>query len=74
MYSKKKKLRKFDVIYDNTSRNAIPKRGYYSELVSDMTKDDPNKDICVKKRMKMILQVYIRSNLTNPTILPFSEV
>ncbi|XP_037871312.1 dynein axonemal heavy chain 1 isoform X2 [Bombyx mori] len=67
MYSKKKKLRKFDVIYDNTSRNAIPKRGYYSELVSDMTKDDPNKDICVKKRMKMILQA--KTDKLAPTLI-----
>lgn len=57
MYSKKKKIRQQDVVYDNTSRDAIPKRGYYSELVSDMTKDDPTKGICAKKRMKLILQV-----------------
>ncbi|CAH0397622.1 unnamed protein product [Chilo suppressalis] len=56
MYNKKKKIRQYDVIYDNTTRDSIPKRGYYSELVSDMTKDDSSKDICAKKRMKLLLQ------------------
>lgn len=57
MYSKRKKIKQQDVVYDNKTRDSIPKRGYYSELVSDMTKEDPAKDICAKKRMKLILQV-----------------
>lgn len=59
MYSKKKKLRQHDVVYDNTTRDSIPKRGYYSELVSDMTKDESKAIICAKKRMKLIMQVLI---------------
>ncbi|CAH0663656.1 unnamed protein product [Spodoptera exigua] len=56
MYCKRKKIEQHDLVYDNKSRDAIPQRGYYSELVSDLTKDDPSKDICAKKRMKLILQ------------------
>ncbi|XP_063895398.1 dynein axonemal heavy chain 1 [Helicoverpa armigera] len=56
MYCKRKKIEQHDLVYDNKTRDAIPKRGYYSELVSDMTKDDPTRDICTKKRMKLILQ------------------
>ncbi|XP_050552039.1 dynein axonemal heavy chain 1 isoform X2 [Spodoptera frugiperda] len=56
MYCKRKKIEQHDLVYDNKSRDAIPQRGYYSELVSDLTKDDPTKDICTKKRMKLILQ------------------
>lgn len=67
MYSKKKKIRQKDVVYDNRTKDTIPKRGYYSELVSDMTKEDPAKEICAKKRMKLILQVcltvYANDNL-----------
>lgn len=57
MYSKNKKIQQHDVVYNNNTRDDIPKRGYYSELVSDLTKDDPTRDICTKKRMKLILQV-----------------
>lgn len=60
MYCKKKPIRKYDIVYDNTFRDTLPKRGYYSELVSDMTKNDPSKDVCAKKRMKLILQVILR--------------
>lgn len=57
MYSKRKKIQQHDLIFDNTTRDDIPKRGYYSELVSELSKDDPSRDICTKKRMKLILQV-----------------
>lgn len=60
MYSKKKKIRQHDVVYDNTTRDSIPKRGYYSELVSDMSREDPSKDVCARKRMKLILQVLLQ--------------
>ncbi|XP_026333699.1 dynein heavy chain 1, axonemal-like [Hyposmocoma kahamanoa] len=67
MYSKKKKIKRHDVIYDNISRDAIPKRGYYSELVSEITKDDPTKDLCAKKRMKLILQA--KTEKLAPTLI-----
>lgn len=57
MYTKKKKIRSYDIVYDNVERDSIPKRGYYSELVSNMTKEDHNKELCMKKRMKLLLQV-----------------
>lgn len=57
MYCKRKKIEQHDLVYDNKSRKYIPKRGYYSELVSELSKDDPTRDICSKKRMKLILQV-----------------
>lgn len=60
MYSKRKKIQRHDVVFDNTARDQIPKRGYYSELVADMTQDDPAKEVCAKKRMKLILQVNIK--------------
>ncbi|XP_045539469.1 dynein axonemal heavy chain 1 [Papilio machaon] len=56
MYSKKKKIKYHDVVFDNTTRDAIPKRGYYSELVANMLKEEPSKEQCAKKRMKLILQ------------------
>lgn len=68
MYSKKKKIKRHDVVYDNISRDAIPKRGYYSELVSEMVKEDPTKDICAKKRMKLILQVNTSLVLQNTIV------
>lgn len=57
MFSRKKRIRQPDVVYDNVLRDSIPKRGYYSELVAEMSKEDPSKDVCAKKRMKLILQV-----------------
>ncbi|XP_045521817.1 dynein axonemal heavy chain 1-like [Pieris brassicae] len=56
MFSKKKKIKHHDVVYDNTERDSIPKRGYYSELVSNMTKEDPSREVYAKKRMKLMLQ------------------
>ncbi|XP_073954769.1 sterile affecting ciliogenesis [Choristoneura fumiferana] len=56
MYSRKKKIRQHDVVYDNTTRDNIPKRGYYSELVSEMLQEEPDRVVCAKKRMKLILQ------------------
>ncbi|KAJ8728552.1 hypothetical protein PYW07_006248 [Mythimna separata] len=56
MYCKRKKIEQHDLVYDNKTRDSIPKRGYYSELVSEMSKEDPTKDLCTKKRMKLILQ------------------
>ncbi|XP_063366022.1 dynein axonemal heavy chain 1-like [Cydia amplana] len=56
MYSRRKKIGQQDVVYDNQTRDSIPKRGYYSELVSDLIKDEKEKGICGKKRMKLILQ------------------
>ncbi|KAI8440701.1 hypothetical protein MSG28_009052 [Choristoneura fumiferana] len=43
MYSRKKKIRQHDVVYDNTTRDNIPKRGYYSELVSEMLQEEPDR-------------------------------
>lgn len=57
MFSKKKKIKHYDVVYDNTERDSIPKRGYYSELVSNMTKEDPSREVYAQKRMKLMLQV-----------------
>lgn len=60
MYCRKKKLKQSDLVYDNTSKDLIPKRGYYSELVSDVTKIDMSREmLSYKKRMKLILQVRI---------------
>ncbi|XP_052743009.1 dynein axonemal heavy chain 1-like [Bicyclus anynana] len=56
MHSRKKKIKRHDVVYDNLERDAIPKRGYYSELVSNMTKEDESKLVFAKKRMKLLLQ------------------
>ncbi|CAH2098679.1 unnamed protein product [Euphydryas editha] len=56
MHCRKKKIKQHDVVYDNTERDSIPKRGYYSELVSNMTKEDPSKQVFAKKRMKLLLQ------------------
>ncbi|CAF4763844.1 unnamed protein product [Pieris macdunnoughi] len=56
MFSKKKKIKHHDVVYDNIERDSIPKRGYYSELVSNMTKEDPSREVYAKKRMKLMLQ------------------
>ncbi|CAH2218382.1 jg27821 [Pararge aegeria aegeria] len=56
MQSRKKKIKRHDVVYDNVDRDEIPKRGYYSELVSNMTKDDDSKLVFAKKRMKLLLQ------------------
>ncbi|CAG9564862.1 unnamed protein product [Danaus chrysippus] len=56
MHCKKKKIKRQDVVYDNTDRDLIPKRGYYSELVSDMTKEHTAKQVFAKKRMKLLLQ------------------
>ncbi|XP_049878805.1 dynein axonemal heavy chain 1-like [Pectinophora gossypiella] len=67
MYSKKKTVKRHDVIYSNNSRAAIPKRGYYSELVSDLTKDDPTREVCAKKRMKLILQA--KTEKLAPTLI-----
>ncbi|CAG5057881.1 unnamed protein product [Parnassius apollo] len=54
--NKKKKIKYHDVVFDNTTRDAIPKRGYYSELVANMIKENPSREMCAKKRMKLILQ------------------
>ncbi|XP_060806154.1 dynein axonemal heavy chain 1-like [Amyelois transitella] len=70
MYSKKKKIKRTDVVYDNKTRDSIPKRGYYSELVSDMTKEDPGKELCAKKRMKLILQAKTDKLAPTLTSLP----
>lgn len=59
MFSKRKKIQQHDLVYDNLNRDEIPKRGYYSELVSDMTREDPSKEVYAKKRMKLIHQVGI---------------
>ncbi|XP_050357868.1 dynein axonemal heavy chain 1-like [Nymphalis io] len=56
MHSRKKKIKRHDVVYDNTERDSIPKRGYYSELVSNMTKEDASRQVFAKKRMKLLLQ------------------
>lgn len=58
MYSRKKKVKRHDIVYDNPERDSIPKRGYYSELVSNMMKDDSSKYTFAKKRMKLLLQVF----------------
>ncbi|CAH2055603.1 unnamed protein product, partial [Iphiclides podalirius] len=58
LISKKKKIKCHDMVFDNTSRDAVPKRGYYSELVSDMMKEEPSREMCAKKRMKLILQQF----------------
>lgn len=57
MYTKRKKLQQHDLIYNDNIRNDVPKRGYYSELVADMSKEGHFKSFCAKKRMKLILQV-----------------
>ncbi|CAH0718440.1 unnamed protein product, partial [Brenthis ino] len=56
MHSRRKKIKRHDVVYDNVERDAIPKRGYYSELVSNMMKDLAPKQAFAKKRMKLLLQ------------------
>ncbi|XP_075982332.1 dynein axonemal heavy chain 1-like [Anticarsia gemmatalis] len=67
MYSKRKKIQQHDVVYDNNTRDEIPKRGYYSELVAEMSREDPSKEVCAKKRMKLILQA--KTDKLAPTLV-----
>lgn len=58
MFVKNKRIKQHDYIYDSKSRDAIPRRGYYSELISKMANEDNAvTDVCIRKRMKLILQV-----------------
>ncbi|CAB3221174.1 unnamed protein product [Arctia plantaginis] len=70
MYTRRKRIKQLDVVYDSITRDDIPKRGYYSELVSVLTNEDPSQAVASQQRMKLILRAKTDSLAPNLLSLP----